>query len=421
MRSTVPWSPSRSIRRVALLWVFLGILSCGDSTGPEGPAPPASLSAVEGPGVRAPAGTVIPQGPTVEVRDAKREPVVNGTVVFSVVSGGGQIVETSVTTDSRGLARGTWILGRDPSEPQTLRATAGDLTVDISADAFPPEAGANYLGRKQFTEYLAGSLPLVITAPHGGDIEPVEIPNRGYGVTGTDRNTRDLALRIRQALYDRTGAYPHLVISHLHRIKLDPNREIVEAAQGNWEAERAWWEYHTFADEAGEAVEDRFGRGFYLDIHGHGHEIDRVELGYLLSSSDLVKSDPELSGPTYVARSSVAALVASSGASLADLVRGPYSLGTLLEERGIPAVPSQPQPDPAGAAFFSGGYSTARHGSRDGGNISGVQLEHHYPGLRNEAQNRQAYAEILADALIEFFPIHFGFELAEAQAPSSQS
>lgn len=419
MRDNSSASPAAFVARFALLWVFLGSLACGDSTGPKGPPVPTSLSAVEGAGVSAPAGTPIPLGPTVEVRDAKGEPLVGIIVGFTVVSGGGQVAESAVSTDSRGQARGTWVLGRDHTASQSLRATAGELTVDISAEAFPAVAGTSYTGRKQYAEYMTGSLPLVITAPHGGDLRPVEIPDRGYGVTGTDRNTRDLALRIRQALHDRTGAYPHLIISHLHRIKLDPNREIQEAAQGSWEAERAWWEYHTYADEAGERVSDDFGHGLYLDIHGHGHDIDRVELGYLLSSNDLARSDLELSGSTYVTKSSIGALVTSSGASLAELVRGSHSLGTLLEDRGTPAVPSGPQPDPAGGAFFSGGYSTVRHGSRDGGTISGIQLEHHYPGVRDEAQNRQAYAETLADALIAYFPAHFGMELAEAHQPNN--
>jgi hypothetical protein len=354
---------------------------------------------------------VVPAGPTVEVRDADGVPLAGITVHFSVVAGGGRTAEPTDRTDPGGRAHAVWILGRDAGAEQRVRASASNLAVEFTAEAFEPVPGETYSGHSGYTEYLAGSLPLVISAPHGGDLRPEGIPDRGWGTTVQDRNTRDLALQIREALRELTGAYPHLILSHLHRIKLDPNREIVEAAQGNPAAERAWWEYHTFADEAGARVEDTFRSGLYLDIHGHGHDISRLELGYLLSASDLTLDDLTLSSPTYVSRSSVGALVESSGTSLADLVRGPLSLGTLLEERGVPAVPSTIQPDPGGAPFFSGGYSTVRHGSRDGGSISGIQIEHHYPGLRDEASNRQWYASVLADALLAYFPAHFGFGL----------
>ncbi|MFC1662151.1 hypothetical protein ACFL3S_12000 [Gemmatimonadota bacterium] len=389
----------------------LVVSACSDSSEATGPLGPATLAVVEGDGARAPAGTVVPLGPTVEVKNAQGDPLAGVEVHFSVVNGGGQVADGTVTTDARGRARGVWILGRGSGVVQRIRASAEDLSVDLQAEAFAPVLGQSYQGRKGYSEYLPGSLPLVISAPHGGEFEPVEIPNRGWGATAQDRNTLDLALRIREAIWERTGAYPHVVLSRLHRIKLDPNREIVEAAQGNWEAERAWWEYHTFADEAGALVEDAFGHGLYLDIHGHAHEIDRLELGYLLSSADLSNDDTTLSSSPFVNKSSVGALVGTSGIDLAGLVRGPFSLGSLLEERGVPAVPSQTQPDPAGAAYFSGGYSTARHGSRDGGSISGIQIEHHYPGLRDEVWNRQEYANILADALLEYFPTHFGMDL----------
>jgi len=261
----------------------------------------------------------------------------------------------------------------------------------------------------------------VLTAPHGGSLTPAEIPDRSWGTTVQDRNTRELTLAVRAALFTRTGAYPHVVISNLHRTKLDPNREIVEAAQGDPEAERAWWEFQIFAEEAGELVEETFGEGLHLDIHGHGHEIDRLELGYLLSGSDLSEPDESLSGPTFVNRSSVKALAEKPGNDLASLVRGPRSLGTLLEERGVPAVPSTSQPDPGLEDYFTGGYITQRHGSRDGGNVSAIQIEHHYPGLRDEEENRRRYAEALADALLAYFPAHFGFVLGPPATATLQS
>ena len=260
-------------------------------------------------------------------------------------------------------------------------------------------------------QYLPGELPLVLSAPHGGDLHPAEIPDRSYGTTGADRNTKDLALRIRDAVKAETGSYPHVIISHLHRIKLDPNREIVEAAQGDLEAERAWWEFQTFIDEATDIVEDKFGEGLYIDLHGHGHDIQRLELGYLLSSADLAESNEVLSGASFINKSSFKALGQAPGVNFADLIRGPQSLGSFLEALGVPAVPSQTQPDPGGNPYFTGGYNTARHGSRDSGSVSGLQIECNYTGIRDTDTNRAAFAERLAEALSDFFPAVFDGDL----------
>jgi hypothetical protein len=391
---------------------FLVLSACSGSDGPTDPVGPGSLSAVAGDGVQAPAGTVLPQGPTVRLLDGSGDPVRGAPVSYAILEGGGELVSTTLQTDSRGEASAIWILGREAGTQQRLQATSGTFSVEFTAQATAASPAQTYLGKEGYVEYRPGTLPLVLTAPHGGYLEPVEIPNRGWGTTATDRNTRELTLAIREALFARTGAYPHVIISNLHRIKLDPNREINEAAQGNPDAERAWWEFQIFADEAGDLVEEAFGQGLHLDIHGHGHEIARLEIGYLLGRSDLAESDATLSGSIYVNKSSVRALALAPGNDLPSIIRGPNSLGTLLEERFVPAVPSISQPNPGQDDYFTGGYNTVRHGSRDGGEINGIQIEHHYPGLRDSEENREAYAARLADALLAFFPAFFDIELA---------
>ena len=269
----------------------------------------------------------------------------------------------------------------------TITAMVGAASGRATLDVFVPSdpvflAGEIYFGRQQYVEYQAGDLPIVISAPHGGYIEAAEIRDRTYGVVTQDSRTQEVARALASAISQLTGRHPHVVINRLHRIKLDPNREIVEAAQGNAFAEWAWSEHHGFVDAAKQAVEEQYGRGFYVDLHGHGHEIQRLELGYLLRASDLALPDALLGAPSLVDRSSIRALALDADAGFAELIRGPTSLGGLLAAQGFPGVPSPAQPGPDGAPFFSGGYSTARHGSRDGGSISGVQVEMHWVGLR---------------------------------------
>lgn len=321
----------------------------------------------------------------------------------------------------------TWVSG-DPTVAEvssTGRATAvgpGETTIQASASGLgsasatlevyvPPvipeyEPGVAYSGRRGYIEYRPGSLPIILSAPHGGALLPDEIPDRTYGVTGVDTNTLDLAVAVSDALADATGQRPHLVVSHLRRLKLDPNREIEEAAQGSTAAELAWSEYHGFVDTASETVEAVHGSGLYLDIHGHRHSIQRIELGYLLGGSTLDLSDAALNDPAYAVGSSIRSLASVSPLPFADLLRGPDGFGSLLQDEGYRAVPSQSDPGPSGAPYFSGGYSTARHGSRDGGTVDGIQLEHYHSGIRDTPENRATYAAALARVILAYMNTH---------------
>jgi hypothetical protein len=75
---------------------------------------------------------------------------------------------------------------------------------------------------------------------------------------------------------------------------------------------------------------------------------------------------------------------------------------------GDDAVPSPTVPDPGGAPFFTGQYSTERHGSRDGGTVSAVQVELHTVGVRDTGNNRRAFAERFAQTLRAFLTRWYG-------------
>ena len=83
---------------------------------------------------------------------------------------------------------------------------------------------------------------------------------------------------------------------HLRRTNLDANRDLADAAQGSAAATQAWTEYHAFIESAVRTVAAAHGRGFCVDLLGHGHPIERLELGYLLDASDLARSDGDLDG-----------------------------------------------------------------------------------------------------------------------------
>ena len=101
-----------------------------------------------------------------------------------------------------------------------------------------------YFGRNKYIEFHPGSLPIIISAPHGGDLIPSEIPDRTYGTMVTDSNTKELTLAIKNAFLSKLGKTPYVIINNLKRTKFDANRDSIEGAQGNIYARRAWEEFH---------------------------------------------------------------------------------------------------------------------------------------------------------------------------------
>jgi hypothetical protein len=263
----------------------------------------------------------------------------------------------------------------------------------------------------QYVEYLPGDMPLILSIPHGGYLIPEEIPERPCinCAKNQDIYTLEIGLDLRQMIYKITGHYPYVIINHLHRTRLDPNRNIEEAASGHPLAEIAWAEFHKLIDSASNEVERRFGKGLYIDLHGHRHAIKRTELGYLLSSDELQLEDDFLNFDTFTEFSSIRSLAEGmkDSVSFTQLIRGPKSLGSLLEERGYPTVPSEkihsPEPD---EPYFSGGFNTMQHGSSSGGRIDGIQIELDID-LRSDEKIRNRFASDLAEILIQFLDIYY--------------
>ncbi|MBE0537294.1 MAG: hypothetical protein IH624_16645 [Phycisphaerae bacterium] len=270
-------------------------------------------------------------------------------------------------------------------------------------------AGRHYFGRNDYIEYIAGNAPVILAVPHGGALTPAEIPNRTWGTLATDRNTDKLARAFVEAFHTATGRYPHVILCRLKRIKLDANRAIDEAAQGSAWAEQAWQEWHDFIDAAKDAAVKQAGSGLFIDLHGHAHANQRLELGYCISGSLLKLCDVEIAN--YKNRSSLRALTEITDTGFGELLRGPHSFGALMAARGFPCVPSPEYPDAGGQPYFSGGYNTRRHAGRADGAISGFQLECNFKGVRDTEENRARAAMALVESVTLYLAIHYSVEV----------
>lgn len=283
-------------------------------------------------------------------------------------------------------------------------------------------AGQTYFGRNNYIEYIAGNAPVLLTAPHGGTVNPATIPDRtaalcgGAATTVTDLNTMELVRAMRQQFFNKFGTWPHVVVAHLSRRKLDANRPAGEAACGNADAQAALNDWRTYVDAARAEMTRSYGKGWYMDMHGHGHAAQRLELGYLLPDADLNRTDAALDAtPSFENISSIRLLSRFSPLSFSALLRGANSLGALYAARGFPSIPGATDPSPNGDAYFEGGENTRLYTcSVDSapGSICGVQIESNYTGVRDNAANRDRFGDATAAVLEEYLRVHWGLRLS---------
>jgi len=297
-----------------------------------------------------------------------------------------------------------------------LASVAACATGDPEAGTAPPPTGVVSppppLPITTWVDLENGTIPLVIIAPHGGDLAPADLPDRTCTgcVLGNDTNTRALALAIASAFELRVNRRPFLVVNRLNRRKFDGNRDLVEATGGHLPLESFWNLYQARIDSAVAGAKRVHPRALVIDLHGHGHAVPRLELGYLLTATSLRLPDAQLGA--LVAQSSIGGLhrTAASGDSGVTLLRGPRSLGARFRAAGVPAVPSDNDAAPlVDQDYFNGGYNTSRRGSSLGGTVDAIQIETHYVGVRDTPESRFAFAEAFVTALLAYLQDHYGW------------
>jgi N-formylglutamate amidohydrolase len=226
----------------------------------------------------------------------------------------------------------------------------------------------------------AGMLPIILSAPHGGR-EPIPgVPvRRGIGVpqftTERDSNTAELAEAVANAIGNRLGANPFLIIARFDRKYVDANRP--HAAAYESAAAKPYYEaYHRALEDASESVRKQWAGGILLDIHGQGAETSTIFRG-----TDNGKS--------------VSALQKKFGK---DALTGPKSIVGQMASKGYKFVPNGV--GDAKEQRYTGGYTTRTYGSHRGTQIDAIQLEMG-SNLRASA-NLDRTAIDLADSIVIF-------------------
>jgi len=248
-----------------------------------------------------------------------------------------------------------------------------------------------------------GEANLVVTIPHAGTIgsdttaaghiycqsgnviqtrigtnqHPIRTYTRD---AGTDVIGHQLAKRL-----GKTGLSPHVVECHVHRSKVECNRSIEEVAVDKLgeEAQEIFDTYHAWITEAigmCRQVGENVPGVFLLDLHGHGHPHDYIELGYRLTADTLnAIADEENSRSTW---NSVMTSAARHEFTLRHLVKrkfsptrveeavlGPTSLAACLNRqlekcedlKEICCIPSQEKKCPGKLGFYIGAHTVRLH------------------------------------------------------------
>lgn len=245
------------------------------------------------------------------------------------------------------------------------------------------EAAPEPAKRQDLVSIQRGTLPIIVSAPHGGKLPIPEVPVRlGSGVkmfaTVRDANTSELAEKFIALLEKQLGGKVWFAIARFDRKHLDVNRPR-EGAYEDEKAKPVYEAYHEALAEACKTIQQKHGAGLMLDIHGQGVFENQICRGTANGKS--VKLLVERHGrPALVGRNSV----------LGQLERAGYRVLPKCDASEETKEESQ----------FNGGYMVQNYGSHTGYGIDVIQLE-----FGTHLRARETYsktADNLADAVAAF-------------------
>ena len=246
-----------------------------------------------------------------------------------------------------------------------------------------------------------GTLPIILTAPHGGrevipGVAPRDIKRAGMAedsrkwggaVTSVDGNTDVLALRMAAEIRRLTGQAPYLVVAKFHRKYIDANRP-AELAFDSPAALPYYDLYHRSIREFIDEVLRTHSAGLLIDVHGQN-------------------KDPGVLMRGTVNGKTVHKLVRRAGVSA---ITGPEGLFGRLEANGFKVFPANSEGLRARSedAGLNGGYTTRLYGSDNAGGIDSVQFE--FGTVYRRKQTVEKSAVDAARAVVGFYERYLGKE-----------
>jgi N-formylglutamate amidohydrolase len=220
-----------------------------------------------------------------------------------------------------------------------------------------------------------GTIPVVLTAPHGGEEAVPGVPPRKSGTRTTDVNTLRLTEAIEAELTASGAGTPYVVAARFSRKFIDANRDEHEALEDR-AARPVYAAYHARVREFIAEIRAKFpAGGLLLDIHGQSTEPDTIVRG----------TQDGTTVPDLLKRHGAAALV------------GPNSVLGALAASGYTVFPTYPPPNPKEMRAYNGGFTVVTYGSHQRGGIDAIQLE-----FGVNVRRRPSLAKDVAAAIARF-------------------
>jgi N-formylglutamate amidohydrolase len=127
----------------------------------------------------------------------------------------------------------------------------------------------------KYITYEKGTIPLILSVPHGGDQIYEEIPERSSGILGIDKNTilltENLIDHIQSVYQDRINKKekPSFIFCKVTRSKIDLNRPIEKAFnQTSILAKKVYQKYHEILKQYILHNIEIYNKSLLFDIHG---------------------------------------------------------------------------------------------------------------------------------------------------------
>ncbi len=250
-----------------------------------------------------------------------------------------------------------------PISRRTVLVAAAGVVTPAIAELEPPASAPESVAPSDLVTVHRGTLPIIISAPHGGGAKPAggvtrtkqnQAAGQSQFVTVMDTGTAELASLLAVILTRALGAKPHLVVADFHRRYADPNRAPDLASQDAVGAHQ-YAAFHKALRAGVNDIRAAHGRGLLLDIHGQKREPNAIVRG-------------TRNGET------VRALLKTHGD---EALTGPKSILGTLAAAGDRILPPNdgPQEPLAREALFDGGYIVSEYGSHNPLGIDAIQLE----------------------------------------------
>jgi N-formylglutamate amidohydrolase len=250
---------------------------------------------------------------------------------------------------------------------------------------------------RELVNVQRGTLPVILSAPHGGTLSVPDATQKTRGTTVRDTHTEEIALLVAKFLEERLEGKPYFAIAQFSRRYADANRgpgTRAEEAYGSEGGKRQYDAYHRALREHVDEVREKFGVGLLIDIHGQSARPAQIIRGTV--NGETVRNLLERHG--------------------LEAVIGPQSVFGRLDALGYEVEPPvrEATRSPKDEELFIGGYIVRAYGSHRSDGIDAIQIE--LGRDLRESNVRRKLARDLAEAIAAHVEAYLSTEPVEVEA-----